>query len=125
MEYKAVKKYENGTFDDEHFLKMTSDELYDYFVYFFDYNLFLEKEKLTFIPENTFNEWIETIYFVNMMPLTSTIFSENITYDDRQIINVLIQKYKRYKKYEILRIAEEFQICVQEHNKKILFILNQ
>lgn len=108
----------NGKFDSKYFEKMSFKEFKNYILCFSSYEDFLKKERIPFIPKETFENWYYTVSFMDINPLNiksiihrfipASITIDGVKYKE-STIKELIKNYQKYKDNEYLRIYEEFE----------------
>jgi len=108
----------NGKFDSKYFEKMSFNQFKNYMLDFSSYEDFLKKEKIPFIPKDTFENWYYTISFMDINPsniksiihrfITTSVTIDGVKYKEGTIKEI-IKNYQKYKENEYLRIYEEFR----------------
>jgi|688.fasta_scaffold1440860_1 hypothetical protein len=117
----------DNNYDEKYFEKMSFDELNNFIKSFKTYEDFLKKEKIPYIPEKTFSNWKNTIYFMDInidnvkyfihKYISSSINLEGNKYTENDIKEI-IKNYQNYKTEEYNRIYKEFKDLTADFNSQ-------
>jgi hypothetical protein len=117
----------NDNYDEKYFDNMTHADFNIFIKSFKSYEDFLKKEKIPYIPEKIFNNWKNTIYFMdinidNVKYFIHKFISSSINIDGNKYkeddIKELIKNYQNYKTEEYNRIYKEFRDLTIDFNSQ-------